>query len=72
MERKVWRLVAELFLFFNKALYEIKASGQHLSLIYFGGPQFKHRIKNKNKFITFQTVDSEICSFLIFYIRVLE
>ena len=32
-ENKAWRLVPELFLFFKKALNEVKASGQQFSLI---------------------------------------
>ena len=35
-----------------------------LVLTYFGGPWFGHRIK----FVTFQTVDPEVCSILIFRI----
>ena len=30
-ENKAWRLAPDLFLFFKKALYEVKASGQQLS-----------------------------------------
>ena len=30
-ENKAWRLVLDLFLFFEKVLYEVKASGQQLS-----------------------------------------
>ena len=30
-ESKAWRLVLDLFLFFRKALYEVKASGLQLS-----------------------------------------
>ena len=31
MQKTSGRLVPDLFLFFEKALYELKASGQHLS-----------------------------------------
>ena len=41
---------------------KIKASGQHLVLIYFSRPRLGHTIKTK---FTFQTVDPEICSILI-------
>ena len=44
-ENVAGRLVLELFLFFEKALYKTKESFKHLSLIYFGGPRFGHRIK---------------------------
>ena len=30
-ENKAWRLVLDLFLFFKKVLYKVKASGHHLS-----------------------------------------
>ena len=39
-ENVAGRLVLELFLFFEKALYKTKESFKHLSLIYFGGPRF--------------------------------
>ena len=60
-------LVTDHFLYFKKTLQKIKASGS-LVLIYFGRPQLRHKI-NRNC-MTFQTVDPEICSILIFYNRV--
>ena len=53
------RLVQDLFLFFKKALYKVNTDGQHLSL------NFVRPIKTN--FVTFQTVDLEIYSILIFY-----
>ena len=62
-ENKTGRLVPDRFLFFKKVLYKIKASGQHLSFnMFWWTPTY-----NKKKFITFQTVDPEMCSILIFY-----
>ena len=50
---------------FKKALRKVKASGQKtLVWTYFGRPCLEHTI------ITFQTVDPEIWSSLIFYKRV--
>ena len=54
----------KVILLFKKALYKVKASGQHLTL-YFGRPLLRHTIKIN--FITFQTDDPEICSILIFH-----
>ena len=42
----------------------VKAGGQHLCFNIFGRPPQGHTIKTN--FITFQTVDPEICSILIF------
>ena len=65
------RLVPELSLFFKKALLKIKTSGKHiLALIHFGRPRLRHTIKAN--FITFQTIDSEICSILTFHKSVCE
>ena len=47
-------------MFFEKALYEVKASGQHPS---FGSPRLGHTIKANC--IKLQTVDPEICSILL-------
>ena len=63
-ENKVGRLIPEQFLFSKKDLCQVKTSDQHLSLIYFGRARVAHAIKTN--FITFQTVDLEICSILIF------
>ena len=45
--KKSSRLVPDLFLFFKKALYEIKASGPHLSFNIFGYTLTWHTTKNK-------------------------
>ena len=48
-------LVPDLFCFLKKAFYKVKASGQHLSFNIFW--QTSTWTYNKNKFLTFQTVD---------------
>ena len=53
---------------FLKVLYEVKQVVSSLVLIYFGRCGLEHTIKAN--FITFQPVDLEICSILIFYKRV--
>ena len=62
------RLVPDLFLLFKKALYEVKASGWHLSFNIFWYTSLKYIVKTN--FITFQTVNPEVCSILISYKRV--
>ena len=44
-ENHAGRLVPELLLFFEKALYEVKANGQHLSFNIFRLPSSWHTIK---------------------------
>ena len=63
-ENKVWRLISDLLLFYRKTLYKVKISSSTLVLINIGRPQLGHAIKANC--ITFQTVDPEICSFVIF------
>ena len=41
-ENEAWRLVAELFLFFKKALYEVNACGQQRSLVTIKANCMKH------------------------------
>ena len=65
VENEVGRLVPELLLFFKKALHKVKSSGQHLSVICFSRLLLRHTMRTN--FITFQTVDLEISSILIFY-----
>ena len=60
-ENEIRRLVLALF---KKALYEVKASGQHLGVIYFSTPRLGHTIKTNSRKI--QTFDPEICSILFF------
>ena len=57
-KNEAWRLVPDLFLLFKKALYNIKASGPHFSFHIFWW--VSTWAWNKNKFITFQTVNSEV------------
>ena len=68
-ENKGGRLVPDLFLFFEKSLYKVKASGQHLS---FNISWWTLTLKyNKNKLrITFETIDSKIRSILVFLKKV--
>ena len=59
------KLFPNIFFFFEKALYKVKTNDQQPSFnIYFGRPRLGQTIKTN--FITFQTVDSEISSILIF------
>ena len=63
---KAGRVVLDLFLFFKKALYEVKPSGQQLSFnfqLYFGSPQLGHKIQIH--YIDRQTADPEISSTLM-------
>ena len=61
------RLVLDLALVCKRALYKAKASGQQPSLnISWQTSTWTH---DKNKFIKFQTVVTELCSILIFYKR---
>ena len=55
------KLISDFFSFFEKALFKVKAIGQHLR------PRLGHTIKTN--FVTFQTVDLEICSILDFQKR---
>ena len=64
------RLVPDLFLFFKKALYEVKAIGLQLSFNIFQQSSTWHKIKTNC--IKLQTNDPEICSILIFEKRVWE
>ena len=43
VETNTERLLPEPFSFFKKALYEVKASGQHLSFNIFHSPQLKNK-----------------------------
>ena len=68
-ENETGRLVSGLFLLFEKALYEAKASGQHLSFQTIGRPRLGPTIKTNCA--TLQTADPElivqnICSIFIF------
>ena len=64
VQNEAGRLVSDLFLLFKKALFKVKASGQHLNFNILGSHQLGHTIKiNCRKF---QTADPEIGSILIF------
>ena len=60
--QKIRQGVPDLFLFFTKALYMLKASGRHLSFNINGRSRLGHKIKTN--FVTFQTVDPEISNFV--------
>ena len=64
------RLVSDVFLFFEKALYEIKVRGQLLHFIIFRQSSTEHTIKPN--YIELSTNDPQICSILIFQKRVWE
>ena len=55
-------------MFFKKALYKIKASAEHLSFDIFW--QTSSWTYNKNNFVTFQTIDPEICAILVSYFEI--
>ena len=61
------RLVPDLFIF-KKAQYEVKASGLQLNFNIFQQPSIWHTIKTTC--MKLQTINSEICSILIFQKRV--
>ena len=64
-KKEAERLGPELFLIFLKKLHiQEKQVVCTLVLIYFGRPRLGHTIKTN--FITFQTVDPEICPISIF------
>ena len=69
-ENEATRLVSDLFLYFKKALYGVKASGQQLGFNIFRQPLTWHTIKTNC--IKLQTVDPEICSIFIFQKRFRE
>ena len=58
----------DLFLFFKKRYVGLEQVVSTLLLIYFGRARLRHTIKTNFK--TFQTVDQEVCSNLIFYEKV--
>ena len=64
-ENKVQGLVPDLFLFFEKALYQVLCT---LVSIYLDSPPLGHTIKTNC--LKHQSVDPEICSIPIFYERV--
>ena len=69
-ENEAGRLVPDLFFFFRKALYELKASGLQLSSHHFRQSSTWQTIKTKQ--IKLQNIDPDICSILIFQKKVWE
>ena len=67
-ENEAGRLVPDLFLFFKKAQYEVKASGLQLSFVILRKSSTCHTIKINC--IKLQIIDPEICSILIFQKRI--
>ena len=63
-ENEIGRLVLDLFQFFKKALYEVKANGLELSFNHFRQSSTWQTIKTK--YVKLQNIDQEICSTLIF------
>ena len=59
-----------VFLFFKKALLQVKASGLQLDFTIFRQPSNQHTIETNC--LKLYTIDPEICSILIFQIRVWE
>ena len=69
-ENEIRGLAPDLSLFFEKVLYEVKANGLQLSFNTFRYSTTRHTIKTKC--LKLQTIDSEICSILIFQKMVWE
>ena len=65
-ENETGKLVLDIVLFFEQALYEVKESDRSLSLvsIYFGSQWLGHTVKANC--VKLYTVDPEIYSILIF------
>ena len=68
-ENEAWKLVPGCF-FLKKALYQVKVNGLQLNFTIFRQPSNKHTIETNC--LKLYTVDPEICSILIFQIRVWE
>ena len=64
------KLVSDCFLVFKKASYQVKASGRQLDFTIFRYPSNQHTIEINC--LKLYTIDPEICSILIFQIRVWE
>ena len=63
-ENEAVRLVPDRFLFFKKALYEIKAIGVQLDFTIFRYPSNQHTIETNC--LKLYIIDPDICSILIF------
>ena len=68
VENKAGKLVPDHFLFFKKDLYQVKGSGLQLDFTIFRQPSNQHTIETN--YSKLHTIDSEICSILIFQISV--
>ena len=69
-ENEAGELVSVRFSFFKKALYKVKASGLQLDFTIFQQTSNQHTIETNC--LKLYTIDPEICSVLIFQIRVWE
>ena len=69
-ENEAGKLIADHFFFFKKDLYQAKASGLQLDFIIF--PQSSNQHAIELNCLKLYTIDQEICSILIFQIRVWE
>ena len=68
--QKMRQLFPDRFLFFKKASYQVKASGLQLDYTTFRQPSNQHTIETNS--LKLYTIDPEICSILIFQIRIWE
>ena len=69
-ENEARKLVSNCLLFFEKALYQVKANGLHVNFTIFWQPSNQHAIKTNR--LKLYTTHPEICSILIFQMRVWE
>ena len=69
-ENEAGKLVLDRFLFFKKALYQVKASGLQPDFTIFGQLSNQHTIETNC--LKLYIIDPEICSILNFSIRVWE
>ena len=67
---RLGKIVPDQLLLFKKALYQVKASGLQLDFTIFRQPSNQHTIETNC--LKLYTIDPEICSILIFQIKVWE
>ena len=67
-EHEARKLVSVRVLFYRKVLYQVKASGLQLDISIFRQPSNQHTVEANC--LKLYTIDPEICSSLIFQIRV--
>ena len=65
-ENEAGKIILDLFLFFKKPLYKVRASDQHLSLNIVWQTLTRTYINNK----LYSISDPQICSVLIFYKKI--